>query len=201
MRYATNAPDGSTWTKTPIDSATAAGRYTSIAIDANSKAHISYVDVTTYDLKYATNSSGSWATFSLDSAGYINYHTSIVVDHADKIHISYYDSNVDDLKYITNAPGYWSESVVVDSTVAGDNSSIAVDSSNKVFITYRDMTGGFNFLKLATNKSGSWLSHRLNVVDAINYYTSLKIDTTDTLHLSCYLTASGDLRYVRLKVE
>jgi hypothetical protein len=44
-----------------IDSTGDVGLQSSIAVDSNSGVHISYLDNTNGDLKYATNADGSWA--------------------------------------------------------------------------------------------------------------------------------------------
>lgn len=77
----------------------------SIALDSNDKVHISYFDETNWDLKYATNTSGSWEIFTLDSDGLVGEHTSIALDSNDGVHISYYDYTNKDLKYATNTSG------------------------------------------------------------------------------------------------
>ncbi len=95
--------DGIIWCYETVDSAGGVGEYTSIAIDSLDKVHISYCDATNYDLKYATNASGSWVTETVDSAGSVGGYTSIAIDSLDKVHISYFDDTNNDLKYATNA--------------------------------------------------------------------------------------------------
>ena len=53
LKYATNA--SGSWKTYTIDSEGDVGEWTSIAIDSNGKVHISYLDDTNNDLKYATN--------------------------------------------------------------------------------------------------------------------------------------------------
>ena len=59
---------------TTVDSSGYVGEDTSIALDSENKAHISYEDIediTNADLKYATNASGSWVITTVDSSGSI----------------------------------------------------------------------------------------------------------------------------------
>ena len=76
-----------TWITEAVDSASDdfVGRYNSIALDAEGKAHISY-STGEAGLKYATNKTGTWITETVDSAG---YDTSIALDAEGKAHISY----------------------------------------------------------------------------------------------------------------
>jgi hypothetical protein len=76
------------------------GYSTSLALDSNNKANISYWDATNTDLKYATNASGSWVYVALDNTGDVGRSTSLVLDSDNKVHISYYDFTNGDLKYV-----------------------------------------------------------------------------------------------------
>jgi hypothetical protein len=74
------------------------GRDSSIALDSNDFAHISYLDNTNDDLKYACWNGTSWEITSVDTAGYVGSSTSITVDSDDYAHISYHEMG-DSLKY------------------------------------------------------------------------------------------------------
>ena len=108
LKYATcssGCTTASNWDKVSVDTTGNVGYYTSIAIDSNDAVHISYLDFTNIDLKYATCSSGcttasNWDIVSVDTTGNVGYHTSIAIDSNDAVHISYYDSGYDDLKYM-----------------------------------------------------------------------------------------------------
>ncbi|MED5497070.1 MAG: putative Ig domain-containing protein, partial [Candidatus Thermoplasmatota archaeon] len=108
LKYATcssGCTTASNWDKVSVDTTGNVGYYTSIAIDSNDAVHISYLDFTNIDLKYATCSSGcttasNWDIVSVDTTGNVGYWTSIAIDSNDAVHISYYDSGYDDLKYI-----------------------------------------------------------------------------------------------------
>ncbi len=61
--------------------------------------HISYLDYTNFDLKYATGTFGSWSIETVDSAGEVGMCTSIALDSSDNVHISYFDLTNYNLKY------------------------------------------------------------------------------------------------------
>jgi hypothetical protein len=76
------------------------GSYSSIAIDSAGNAHISYFySINKYDLKYATNASGSWVIETVDSDVSIDTGTSIALDSSNRLHISYRNKNDNSLKY------------------------------------------------------------------------------------------------------
>ena len=55
-------PNSMAWDIVTVDSTGNVGEYTSIAVDDSGKVHISYLDRTNMDLKYAANASGAWVT-------------------------------------------------------------------------------------------------------------------------------------------
>ena len=132
-----------------------------MALDASGHVHISYYAAGPYyDLRYATNASGSWATTTVDSSGDVGLYTSLALDADGKAHISYYYSNNADLKYATNASGYWVTTMVDSIEEVGMYTSIALDTSNKAYISYYDSEN--RDLKYATNVSGM----RTSIVDS-----------------------------------
>jgi hypothetical protein len=125
---------------------------TSLAVDSNNKVHISYRDLTNYDLKYTTNATGGWVLTTVDSAGEVGNYTSIAVDSSDKVHISYYDSTNNDLKYATNA--------VIDTTppvgsIIIDNEAIYTNTlSVTLALSCADLQGTCTDMQFSNDGSG-----------------------------------------------
>lgn len=195
IKYATNA--SGYWKIETIDSGTVdsgqnIGLYTSIAVDADDKVHISYqgIDAT---IKYATNASGSWETETVSNSGYGQF-TSIALDSSGKAHISYYDGTNYDLNYATNISGSWVITTV--GTVESldwynSHNSIAVDKADNVHISYYG--GGYaGDLKYATNVSGSWETETVDSpgtvgvyeYNSVGLYNSIAVDTSGKVHIS-----------------
>jgi len=82
------------------------GAYTSLALDASDRPHISYYydDATNADLKYAWYDGSAWHLETADSAGNVGADTSLALDASDRPHISYYDATNADLKYALQLP-------------------------------------------------------------------------------------------------
>jgi len=186
---------GSTFTNTSgaLDTSGNVGTSTSITNDSNGYSHISYFDLANFDLKYATDKSGSWVVTSVDSSGVVGLYTSIAVDSNDDVHISYYDSTNDDLKYATDKSGSWVVSSVDTSGDMGQYTSIAVDSNDDVHISYYDAST--DDLKYATDKSGSWVLTSVDTSGDVGYYTSIAVDSNDAVHISYYDLTTTDLNY------
>jgi hypothetical protein len=189
---------GASWIISTMDSTGSVGYNSSIAVDANEKVHISYIDLTNEKLKYMTNSTGSWVTWAIGSAG--NSRTGIAVDAEGKHHIVY-DGTGGDLKYATDATGtgmsYLLESGAYSGLIGGD--SIALDSYGKAHISYFKASD-FD-LKYATNASGTWSTSILVNGGALGpfpaYSASIGVDSNNYIHISCYDDASPDsIKYV-----
>jgi hypothetical protein len=134
-----------TWTNEIVDNGGTAyqndvGSYSSIAVDASGKLHISYMGLNsrTGSLFYASNASGSWVTEILSKRPRIGYHTSLAIDSSGNAHISHLD--ISDrghrLMYTTNATGKWVMQTVASFGDASGSTSIALDSSDNVHISY-----------------------------------------------------------------
>jgi hypothetical protein len=66
---------------------------------------MTYFDVRTRDLMYATDSTGTWEYYRADSVGYTGKNTSIAFDTEGAMHLSYYDVDLDVLRYATDRQG------------------------------------------------------------------------------------------------
>ncbi|PKM45467.1 MAG: hypothetical protein CVV03_06625 [Firmicutes bacterium HGW-Firmicutes-8] len=187
----------SSWIISTMDSTGNVGSHTSIAVDANEKVHISYIDSTNGKLKYKTNVSGSWVTWIVGSAS--DHATSIAADANGKCHIVYGGTN-GDLKYATNATSDSGLATTIETGVwwglFGDG-GIAIDSNSNPHITYFK---GVGLLKYATKASGDWSTSV--VMNSKNgalpgYCASIGLDSNNKIHISYYDYAVPDsIKYV-----
>ena len=214
LKYATcssGCTTASNWDDVSVETTGVVGSFTSIAIDSNDAVHISYYDSTNRDLEYATCSSGcttasNWITTSVETTGVVGYYTSIAIDSTDAVHISYFDNTNDDLKYATCSSGCTTASNWVDVSVditghVGRYTSISIDSNDNAHISYYDTTN--SDLKYATCSSGcttasNWDKVSVDTSGSVGYYTSIAIDSSDTIHISYFDNTNDDLKYVVL---
>jgi len=177
--------DGTQWHYEVVDNSPA-GQVASIVIDSNGKAHISYQNGANYDLKYATNASGSWVTETVDSAGSVGAYSSIALDSNNKIHISYLDWTNHYLKYATNTSGTWTVASLNSMGQYGFYTSLAVDSYNKVHISCQFKASGAYALLYVTNVSGTWVTSAVDssVLQDVGEYISIAVDSNNSAHIS-----------------
>ena len=197
--------DGTAWTTNVIESGGNKGCDSSLLIDGNDKAYISYLDRSTSKLKFTTNKSGSWIPYAPDSGGfstgYPGSDTSLAVDHQGRFHIAHFDSHEDneDLRYSVGVPnGAWSNTVVDSSGDTGRNPSIAIDAAGDPHIVYRSWSGWK--LKYATlnpsspNWQVSTIENGGSVGDGTGESNSIIIDD-GTIHVAYTDETNGVLRY------
>jgi hypothetical protein len=115
---------------------------TSLELDTQGIAHISYYDSVSGNLKYANNSTGAWITQTLDDAADVGRYSSLALDSGGHLHIAYYDAESKDLKYCTNASGTWITQTVDTEAGVGSHNSIVVDGAGVVHISYHDLDNG-----------------------------------------------------------
>lgn len=187
------------WIISTLDSTGNVGSNTSIAVDANEKVHISYIDSTNKNLIYLTNASGSWVRWNAGAAS--DRTTSIAVDANGKCHIVYSGPN-GELLYTTNAT-HDNGSVTTLETGVGagllGNMDIAVDSNGGIHIVYHDVNA-MNF-KYVTNSSGTWVTSKIIDKKIINslpaYSASIGVDSQNKVHIIYYDDSAPDsVKYV-----
>lgn len=154
--YYTNA--GGSWVKTALaTSPGVAGKGCTLAIDANNKLHLAYLETSAsgYEIKYRYKTYGEdWGTADpVADAGAAGGFPSIKTDSLGKVHISYYYSDgagTGSLRYATNQSGAWTNEAVdaASSADVGQYSSIALDSFDNIAIAYYDVVN--SALNLAT---------------------------------------------------
>ncbi|MFB5623317.1 MAG: hypothetical protein ACE5RP_00150 [Nitrosopumilus sp.] len=153
-------------------------RYSSLAIDKNNNAHISYQDTlnNNYKLKYCNNVGGSFSCEVLDGYG---VYSSIAVDSINNIHISHINSTSDELRYCTNSSGSFSCEVVEITSSEQYATSITTDLNNNVHISH----SGDGDLRYCNNVGGSF---SCELVDESDYgkYSSIAIDSINNIHIS-----------------
>jgi hypothetical protein len=162
-----------------VDSVGSVGTYTSLALDADGKAHISYSDFTDYDLLYASNKSGAWVGSIVDYVGDVGLYTSLALDLEEKVHISYCDYANDNLKYATNKSGTWAVETVDSYGDVGRYTSLALDAEGKAHISYHDSSNGdLKYARQVCESTDSDCDGVLNEQDNCpNNYNPSQLDT------------------------
>ncbi len=116
------------WTTVAVDAASAAGQYTSLALETTDDGpRVTYMDMSDKDLKYAfcdsgCTSAGNWTNVTVESADDVGLYTSLgLADN--KPRLAYYEEGAKDLKYAACDE---------DCGVSGNWTTLTLDSSGDV---------------------------------------------------------------------
>jgi len=174
---------GTYWEIETADSVGNVGAYTSIALGTGNYPHVSYFDLTNYDLKYAYKDGTGWHTETADSVGSVGEYTSIALDGSNYPHISYYDSTNTNLKYACkDGTGWHLETADLSAGDVGCDTSIAMDGSNYPHISYFDNS---NYeLKYAYKDGTGWHTETADSDGSVGYDTSIALGTGNYPHIS-----------------
>ncbi len=130
------------------------GRYTSLSLDGDGYAHISYCDHSYGYLKYAYQDASGWHIQIVDSEGRVGSDTSLALDGSGYAHISYYDQTNAELKYACQDASGWHTQIVdyvgTDADYMGSlgtDTSLALGEDGYPRISYFDIAN--NDLKYA----------------------------------------------------
>ncbi len=197
---------------------TGVGGYTSIATDAQNRVHLSYYDWNQGKLMYASWDGVTWTIQTVDgdpSTGLdVGKFSSIAIDGNGYPHISYMDEKYEDLRYAYMTGSGWEirelKSVDLDHRTPnfkfGGFSSLALDSDGNPFISNQDWQNANLMIASPAiggsctgsncwvcGPGGSWQCRVVDNTDSTGWYSSIAIDSEDTLMISYYDASDGDL--------
>lgn len=134
---------GGTWSITPIGGSNC--EYPSIFMDSSNHAYVVYHDITSDEIRYINNKSGSFSapvTVATNAGGGSgNSSPSIAVDSNGYAHIVFANEyGTPRLKYATNKSGTWQVTTLEAAGDVGYRPRIAIDSNDNLHICYYDST-------------------------------------------------------------
>ncbi|NLX46554.1 MAG: hypothetical protein GXY70_00045 [Euryarchaeota archaeon] len=191
--YANNV--GGTWTFDIAASGRLFGQGTSLAVDADGKAHVAFREMGNFSLVYATNAGGSWTNRTL--APNVGESASLAVDSKGAVSICFLSSTDKWIRYANNADGRWSFINVASAGTTVETPSMALDSGGMAHISYYEATGGRDGLKYVTNSAWkiTTVFESQGLGNFAPGYTSMKVDAKGWAHVCYYDTVNTSLMY------
>ena len=200
LYYATKDQGG--WRHSHIDIIGDVGRASSIAVDSNGFAHVSYIDSSNKTLRYAYQDAGGWHLIVVPAQGTIDNYTAIVLDSDDNVHIAYHTHSGSDysLMYAYNQDVNWNfeqiEGVIEgNAPFVYDAISISIDSGDNPIVAYtgrKATMGGPGYsLRYARRSEEGWAVEFAEHLGG--GYVTLTVDSADSPHV---VYSSGRTDYV-----
>ncbi|MGY8699083.1 MAG: RCC1 domain-containing protein, partial [Candidatus Poseidoniales archaeon] len=206
LKYATCASScgsSSSWSNITIDATGEVGLQTSIAVDSNDALHISYLDLTNDELKYATcasscGSASSWSDVSIGGIGAGIMQTAIAIDSNDDVHIVYTDLPSGTSDYVVNyttcssscsSTSSWTTTTDIHPDVDVRQLSIAIDSNDALHIaTFASNSKEVYYGRCATlcTSSSSWSNVSIDSHTSSTFLgqnPSISVDSNNNPHI------------------
>jgi hypothetical protein len=167
--------------------------WTSLAIDAQGRPHISAQDNGSLDLRYVTRSrDGRWTAMVVDPDT-VGGLTSIALDAEGNPHIAYHNSTTGNLKYARRSGSTWLIETVDGSASNVGRLSLALDPSGNPHIAYFDETA--DDLLYAKKSGGVWSLEVVQSTGDVGRYCSLEVDELGHSHIAYQNLTGTDVVY------
>jgi len=175
---------------------------TSIAVDQEGYAHISFLLYDMYDdspvtygwfLAYAYQDDGGWHVDENVDRVSLVLHASLALDGGDP-HIGYFSVDDYHLHYAHKDGGGWHPETADDEGGVGSYVSLALDSDANPSIAYARDKSSADDLKFAYEDGTGWYSDTVDSAGDVGKWASLALDGSGTAHVSyCDDTNTDDL--------
>jgi hypothetical protein len=177
-----------TWQVEIVDPANSAGESVSLKLDSNDQPHLSYVDQSTRELKYAYRQQGGrWHLETVAGNVYYQTGTSLALDRQGKPHIACFSWSAIAFILARFDGSRWITETV--HQARGFYPSLALDSQQRPHLSY-DLDG---VIWYAYRQQDGWGRRVVESVGIVNVSNSLALDQNDNARISYYFYHSSNL--------
>jgi hypothetical protein len=186
------------WQITTFHSQTVQGTYSSIALDEDGNPHISFLDETSYDVKYVRLDGDNWEERTVDALTFLAWsNTSLSLDGNGQPQIAYPYANPCRIGHAQWDGTQW-RLVKLDAGGCSGYVTLSLDETGEPCISYYRWASDGARVWLACREAAGWQT--ASVVDTVHYsqlqelalYHSLVLQGDGTPHLSYYRQIYGD---------
>ncbi|MCX5653333.1 MAG: PEP-CTERM sorting domain-containing protein [Planctomycetota bacterium] len=187
---------GGYWHIEFVQAGTNVGEYTSLAVDATGRSHVSYYDRSSGTLRYAIQNGTVWNIQTVDT-GDTGLYSSLKLDTNGNPRIAYHDETNGTLRYAAYDGSVWHYTTVDASTHVGAHPSLALTSTGDPIISYFDSTN--TDLKLAMY-DGDWHVGAVDTAGIVGFGNSLALDPETDLPRIAYASGNPEAGDTDLKL-
>ena len=189
LRLAQSYDNGKKWSTETRDDGNGAGWYTSLAVDPDGYAGISYYSNENGLFSFIQDSEDGWYTTGLVSAADLLPAPSLAISSINVPNVGYFNDTGDQIKLAT---GYgWSKQVA--STQGSSLLSVQLTQSGSPVVAYYDPIA--NNLVYAYLSGGVWYYSTVDDTYGSGMYPSLALDSADRPYISYYDGVNGALKF------
>ena len=179
------------WNIQTLDAVGNVGQDCSLALDSNYYPHISYLDYTNHDLKYAYFDGNEW---NIDTIGNSGGDNTLALDSNDYPHICHtLGSGTSHVEYTYYNGNEWNTTYVASNVKTPNHCSSDLDSNDRPHIAYK--YSPTDDLKYIYFNGNSWVDVTVDSQGSVGGWNSISMDSYDRPHISYYDTTNEDLRY------
>ena len=181
------------WHIITVESDGNVGEYTSIVLDNSGYPHISYLDRSNYNLKYAKYNGSSWEFDVVDDSEGTGFYTSLELDSNQYPNIAYYQwGDAYDLEYARWNGSSWELEGIDEEYIAGQDCSLKLDSDDHPHISYHRYS--YHDLRYAYFDGDEWVIIDVDTQGDTGWYTSIDLDPSENPHIS-YMGPNSELKH------
>jgi len=177
-----------------VDTEGDVGKDSSLILDKNGYARISYFDETNDVLKYAYETVDGWYVQTIDT-GNVGRESAIVLDKNEMPHIIYTDTKNKQLKYAYYNGAEWNIWFIEDAGRTAVNPTIAVDGNRQPYIAFYDYAEKSLVYMKFNAETQQWETEIVDEVGDVGGNPSILLDSDDKPHIVYFENMYDQLKY------
>lgn len=179
-----------------VDTQGDVGKDSSLVLDKNGYARISYFDETNDALKYAYETADGWYVQIVDT-GNVGRESAIALDNNDFPRILYTDTKNKQLKYASHDGAKWNVWVIEDAGTTVVNPTMALDSNGQPQIAFYEYKAGDLVYMKYNAETQEWKKETVDEEGDVGGNPSIMLDSDGLPHIAYFENKYDAVKYAQ----